>query len=147
MGMSGLKTCSRAASFAMLWLLWPVMLWLLWPVGSGCSETTTPDSPVNPAVDNSIAFPNILDLKGVPTQAEDWSVFSMSDLGSWQSFGLSDETLLGGFSGPLGLLDGRWISPSFVRLSLRDVDAQHHLDFAEASDVELTSYPGRRPTR
>ena len=159
MGMSDLRAGPWVASFA--------ILWLLWPVGSGCSACTTPDSPVatdagspvatdvagpvatdvagpaDPEMDTSIAFPNILNLEGVPAQAEDWSVFSFSDLGSWQSFGLSDETLLGGFSGPFGLLDGRWITPSFMRLSVRDVDAGVDLDSTLASDVDLTSYPGR----
>ena len=54
----------------------------------GCPESTSPNDagpplPPEPQVDSSLAFANILDLEGVPAQTEDWSVFSMSDLGSW----------------------------------------------------------------
>jgi putative isomerase len=96
--------------------------------------------------DASLAFPNVLNLEGAPAMSEDWSVFSFSDLGSWQSFGLpeaSDAALRGGFTGPFQMRDGRWISRSFMRLGLFDVGKQAALDLATASEVTMTSYPGR----
>jgi hypothetical protein len=111
----------------------------------GCPESTPSIDAGLPApeplVDSSLAFANILDLEGVPAQTEDWSVFSMSDLGSWQTFGLAEASQLGAFSGPFNLFDGRWLSPGMLGLGLSEGPAATTLDFGRATEVALTSYP------
>jgi len=116
------------------------------PVDSAHEVDDTIRLPAPIPFDASVGFPNVLNLQGAPAMSEDWSVFSFSDLGSWQSFGLpeaGDTTLRGGFTGPFQMRDGRWISRSFMRFGLFDVGKQAYLDLATASEVTMTSYPGR----
>ncbi|MEE4273745.1 MAG: trehalase family glycosidase [Thermoanaerobaculales bacterium] len=80
--------------------------------------------PAPPPVDYSIErgdFVNLMDHRGVPAGAEDWSIMPFADQGAWFGFGLpvaGDERLGVGFTGPFLMTSGRWISPQLVRLDI-----------------------------
>jgi putative isomerase len=91
-------------------------------------------------------FPDVLNMKNVPEQAEDWSAFCFSDLGAWFGFALpgeADSNYFGGFSGPFLMTHGRWLSPCLIRLILIDTIEDESIDFSESTNVMLTAYPGR----
>ncbi len=91
-------------------------------------------------------FPNVLDIRNVPSKSDDWSAFSHSDLGSWFSFALPDDSGragLGTFPGPFLMTHGQWLSQGLARLTLFDVDKSQQLDFAAATDVRLEYIPGQ----
>jgi putative isomerase len=91
-------------------------------------------------------FPDVLNVKNVPTASEDWSAFCFSDLGAWYGFALPseiDSRLWGGFVGPFLMTHGRWLSESFVRLRIYDAITDREIDLARSSQVELVLYPGR----
>lgn len=91
-------------------------------------------------------FPDVLNMKNIPEQAEDWSAFCFSDMGAWFGFALpgeSDSDYFGGFSGPFLMTHGRWLSPSLIRLVLIDTIEDESIDLSQSLDVKLTAYPGR----
>ncbi len=91
-------------------------------------------------------FPDVLDIKNVPSHPRDWSSFFFSDLGAWYGFALPDtshRSFYGSFIGPFLITHGRWMSESLLRLSLYDVEHQREIDFSRSIHHEIHYYPGR----
>ncbi len=107
-----------------------------------CSPEPTPEEAPRP-----VDYPNVLDVRGDPSDPRDLTAYSFSDLGAWFSFGLpalSARDLRGGFTGPFLLTHGGiWLGRSFVRFHLTDVSTGKTVDWA-AGSVEVSQYyPGR----
>ena len=104
---------------------------------TSCTQTQIPKAEIFQA-----AFPNTLNLFGVPANLKDRSVFSMSDLGVWHSYSLSPKPS-GGFVGPYLMTDdnGIWASKQLITLELSLGD--NTLDWASAKMVSSQYLPGR----
>ncbi|SFF47557.1 MGH1-like glycoside hydrolase domain-containing protein [Sunxiuqinia elliptica] len=92
-------------------------------------------------------FPNVLNLKGTIERSSQAGVSSFSDLGTWHSFSLHEDRNLqgvGGFVGPFLMRQQQsfWLSPSIIKLQIKDVDAGELLDLSKAQNVSNTFYPG-----
>ncbi|TDN98293.1 MGH1-like glycoside hydrolase domain-containing protein [Sunxiuqinia elliptica] len=92
-------------------------------------------------------FPNVLNLKGTIERSSQAGVSSFSDLGTWHSFSLNEDSNLrgvGGFVGPFLMRQQQsfWLSPSIIKLQIKDVDAGELLDLSKAQNVSNTFYPG-----
>ncbi|MCK5145571.1 glycoside hydrolase [bacterium] len=88
-------------------------------------------------------YADVLDIKNVPTAAEDWSAYSFSDLGAWFGFALPDSGHCpGGFVGPFLMTSGKWLGPSIMGLILQDAESGSEFDWADASCV-IEYLPGR----
>ncbi|MFC1640075.1 trehalase family glycosidase, partial [Gemmatimonadota bacterium] len=106
-----------------------------------CESGDTPDIVVD-----IYAYPNVLNVVGVPADPRDLSVFSVSDLGAWFSFGLpgaDDRDVWGGFTGPFLLTHGGvWLGRSFARLYVQDVSSGEAADWSDGEATPLTYHPG-----
>jgi len=91
-------------------------------------------------------FPDVLDIKNVPHQENDWSAFCFSDRGAWFGFALpdvQDSTYAGSFPGPFLMTHGRWPSPGFVQFTVKEAGAEEEMDFSSATASSIHYYPGR----
>jgi len=90
-------------------------------------------------------FPNILNIKNVPEQSEDWSVYCFFDLGAWHGFALPDSSIpssYGGFTGPFLMTEGKWLSRNLAKLYIYDVRGKKEIDLSQSTDSEFIYYPG-----
>ena len=90
-------------------------------------------------------FPNVLDIKNIPKQPEDWSAFCFSDLGAWFGFALPSENahdFFGAFPGPFLMTHGRWLSKCLAKLELYDLASGQKLDLSKNSESSILYYPG-----
>jgi len=91
-------------------------------------------------------FPDVLDIKNVPAQANDWAAFCFSDLGAWFGFALPDDqgaSHAGSFPGPFLMTHGRWLSPGFVQFIVREAGSTDEMDFSFGTTSSIHYYPGR----
>ena len=113
-------------------------------VSYGCQSNTIADYSFAPD-----DFPNVLEVRNLPTSADDWSAFCHSDQGAWFGFSLppvTNSSLAGAFTGPFLMSHGRWLSPSLLQLQLRDASG-NIIDLTTATDFTATYYPGRLDQR
>jgi putative isomerase len=90
-------------------------------------------------------YPDILDMKGTITLPQQGGVSSFSDLGTWHSFSLSEEqNPVGGFVGPYLMRQQQsfWLSPSIIKLQIKDQESGTFIDLSQAKEVSNTFYPG-----
>ncbi|PWJ43128.1 MGH1-like glycoside hydrolase domain-containing protein [Sediminitomix flava] len=92
-------------------------------------------------------YPNVLNLKGVPTDAHTNNVWAFSDQGAWHAFSLpeeKDKANYGSFIGPYLLRQelSNWIGKSLLQLSLFDVETQKEIYLKDAKLISNTFYPG-----
>jgi len=109
-------------------------------VSYGCQSNTIADYSFAPD-----DFPNVLEVRNLPTSADDWSAFCHSDQGAWFGFGLppvDQSILVGAFAGPFLMSHGRWLAQSLLQLQLKDADGDI-LDLTTAANFTATYYPGR----
>lgn len=95
-------------------------------------------------------FSNILDIKDIPDEAEDRSCYCFSDLGAWIGFGLpevKDTSYWGGFTGPFLMEQGKWLGPSLLNLSIKDIKAEKTNILYDAVQIEINYFPGRLSQR
>ena len=115
--------------------------WVLVCVLAGCWGDA------GPALDDPLAYPDVLDLTGSPDSARDNRVSAFADLGAWHMFGLpgaSAGDAPGGFTGPLLLTDGGiWLGRSLVGLAAWSGAEGAPLVWAARSPGGVASYPGR----
>ncbi|MEM7104319.1 MAG: trehalase family glycosidase [Bacteroidota bacterium] len=104
-------------------------------LNKGCIIATGPEE--NILGKGNKAFPNVLDLNGIPKTPTDRSVHIFSDLGAWFGYALQDS--IGGFTGPWLMTqdNGIWLSKNLMTLELKDQDAN-----GGPQNVETFSYPG-----
>jgi len=91
-------------------------------------------------------FPNILDVRNVPSSSYDWNSFCHSDQGAWFGFGLpplDEAPVIGSFTGPFLMSKGAWLSPAILKLNLENKLTGTILDLSKADGLELNYYPGR----
>lgn len=91
-------------------------------------------------------FPDILDVKNVPEDSEDWSAFCLSDLGAWFGYALPDDSTQdswGSFPGPFMMSSGRWLSKDFMKLFLFDSSREHQIKLSGSENASFTYYPGQ----
>lgn len=97
---------------------------------------------VNPARQD---YPDVLDIRNIPTQPVDWKAFSFSDLGAWFSFALPDGVSiphLGAFPGPFVMTQGQWLGDCFGGIRLTAPDSDKAIDFSAAASRRIICYPG-----
>ncbi len=70
-------------------------------------------------------YADVLDIVNTPKASTDWDCFCFSDQGAWFGFGISEES---GFSGPFLMLNGEWVSPKIISLSLRTAGRNLNLE-------------------
>lgn len=90
-------------------------------------------------------FPNVLNIKNIPKQPENWSAFCFSDLGAWYGFALpseNDHDFYGAFPGPFLMTHGRWLSKCLAKLELYDLASRQELDLSKNSESSILFYPG-----
>jgi len=90
-------------------------------------------------------YVNILDVSGVPKQAENRSCYCFSDQGSWIGFGLpgkEDTAYWGGFTGPFLMENGKWLGPSLLKVHIGYSESPEENILAKAEKVEINYYPG-----
>jgi len=91
------------------------------------------------------AFPNVLDVRGVPNNPDDLSLSCFSDLGAWHGYSLPDSTdseFIGGFPGPFFIDKNEWLSPSLFKLVIFDKNRSEYIDFSQSKKFISTYYPG-----
>jgi putative isomerase len=87
------------------------------------------------------AYPDVLDVKGVPDSAKDRTKFCFSDMGAWHGFGLPDtEDYYGGFTGPFMMPYSLWQSKSMAKLNIYINGAK--LNYSGADKTDIKYYPG-----
>lgn len=104
----------------------------------GCSEGV--DSGLNVR-----AFPDVLDIKGVPEKPGDLLKYCFSDLGAWHGFALpdiSDSSLFGGFIGPFLMEQNRWLSQCLAKLIIYDAVNNRKIDLSRCHNPQLNYFPG-----
>ncbi len=97
------------------------------------------------AQDRALSFPNLLEHRGVPAEAEDWSFAPFADHGAWHGFGLPPEDrpeLRGGFIGPFLMTSGRWAGAQLLQATIEDAATGAALDLAAADSSRAIAYPG-----
>lgn len=109
---------------------------------SGCESEQTPLLTIDPN-----DFPNVLNVRGVPSEPRDLSVYSFSDQGAWFNFGLpglADRDSWGGFTGPFLLTHGgTWLGKTFAQLTVEDASTGEVIDWTQSDSTRLDYYPGR----
>ncbi len=143
------KVADRVTSL----IVWLVRRWLLrrrtvlpgigaLAVLAGCGNDEAP-----PPAPDPMDFPNVLNVRGVPNEPRDLSVFSFSDMGAWFNFGLpgsANREAWGGFTGPFLLTHGgTWLGKSFERLLVEDVSTGEIIDWSQSDSTVMDYYPGR----
>jgi glucosidase len=91
-------------------------------------------------------FPNILNVRNIPVQADDWSSFCFADKGAWFGFALptlESKEYYGSFSGPFLMTNGRWFSDRAAGFFIEDVYTGKQWDLTTALRKEIVYYPGR----
>jgi putative isomerase len=91
-------------------------------------------------------FDNVLEVRNVPAQSEDWESFCFSDQGAWFGFALPDvdePSSFGSFPGPFLMTHGRWLSPDLLRLTVNDADTDQTIDLSQLGTQQLEYLPGR----
>ena len=91
------------------------------------------------------AFPNVLDIIGIPNNPNDLSLSCFSDVGAWHGNSLpgsTDSEFIGGFSGPFFIDKNEWLSPSLFKLVIFDENRNEYIDFSRSKKVISTCYPG-----
>jgi len=91
------------------------------------------------------AFPNVLDIRGVPNNPDDLSLSCFSDLGAWHGYALpdlSDSTYFGGFIGPFLIEQNKWLSQCLTKLIIYDVVNNREIDLPQCRNPEITFLPG-----
>ncbi len=92
-------------------------------------------------------YPNVLDMNvGILNPYQD-ALGAMSDLGTWHAFSLvqqKESDMTTGFAGPYLMRQQKslWLSPSILRMKLKDVKSGKTIDMSNAKAVENISYPG-----
>lgn len=92
------------------------------------------------------AFDNVLEVRNIPRQAEDWDAFCFADRGAWFGFALPEidsPKSYGSFPGPFLMTHGRWLGSEFLQFELRDGETGEPIDLAGAELSEIVSFPGR----
>lgn len=97
------------------------------------------------------AWPNVLDLRGVPDQAEpaDFNALNaFADQGAWHAYGLpssSDPSSYGGFTGPMYIAQEYpwYLSREFTQIRLRDAGTGAVIDLGADPHPALMSLPGK----
>lgn len=78
---------------------------------------------------------NCINYTGNPNQATYRKSLAFSDKGAWFAFGFSDKSAIkGGFAGPFLMTEnyGRWLSPSFVTLTLSNNQGKSIMNWSES---------------
>ncbi|MCP4898412.1 MAG: glycoside hydrolase [bacterium] len=92
------------------------------------------------------SFENVLEVRNVPAQSEDWETFFFADLGAWFGFALPDEAgaqAYGSFPGPFLMTHGRWLGADLLRFGVADAETDKAINLAEAKNAEIVYLPGR----
>ena len=92
------------------------------------------------------SFPDVLNVKNIPVEAEDWSAFCFSDLGNWQGYALPPDSIPafgGSFPGPFLMTHGRWLSKALLVPVVYDVSGQNDIRFRECLKQQTHYFPGR----
>ena len=115
-------------------------------------EPTENDETDDPGVMSQTDFPDILKVKGIPSDPLDLSVYSFSDLGAWHSFALpgdEDKEYYGSVIGPFLMTqaNGVWQGRNLLKLSLTDLETNQSLDLAESGVVNINYLPGKLTQR
>ncbi|GIG68333.1 MGH1-like glycoside hydrolase domain-containing protein [Phytomonospora endophytica] len=94
-------------------------------------------------------YPDVLDLRGTPTEARppsDNPISVFADLGAWHAYALpAAPTEYGGFTGPLYIAEEYpwWLSKAFNRLTLADADNARPVELAADPAPRIHAHPGR----
>jgi len=110
-----------------------------------CANAAGSQPTPGPVDDRTTDYPEILSLRGVPEDGEDWSFAPFSDQGAWQGYAAppSDRPdLAGGFTGPFLMPEGRWLSPQLATLELRDAGSARSIDLGGDTVHQSWVYPG-----
>jgi beta-galactosidase len=91
----------------------------------------------------SVVHGSMLSYEGVPEGPEDWSFLPLSDLGSWQGFGIPDAGSPAAFSGPFLFSSGRWVSQQLLVPVIHEKDDRGVVRQLEVSSFSASSNPGR----
>ncbi|MCK4528091.1 glycoside hydrolase [candidate division WOR-3 bacterium] len=91
------------------------------------------------------AFPDVLNIQGVPSQPGDLSVSCFSDLGAWHGYALpgrSQTSFFGGFIGPFLIAQNRWLSRCLTKLTLYNIENDRIIDLSQCQNPKFTFFPG-----
>ncbi|MGV8090360.1 MAG: trehalase family glycosidase [Mangrovibacterium sp.] len=90
-----------------------------------------------------LKFPDILNVKGIPLDAKDNSVYCFSDLGAWIGYGLpADNDPVWGFTGPLLMKNNTWLGPMVCTFSFTDAETGKLLNWLDGENRIRSFYPG-----
>jgi len=91
---------------------------------------------------NRYQFPDVLDIKNIPANSNDWEAFCFSDLGAWYGFALPDDPeYFGKFIGPFSMRQGHWLSRDLLGFGLFD-DTGKRIELADCISCKIHYYPG-----
>jgi putative isomerase len=118
------------------------LAWLVASLLTGCAQ---PPPQIDGERPTAAALNDLIEHRGVPGAAEDWSFVPFADRGAWFGFALPPtgrSDLDGGFIGPFLMADGRWLGAQLARLTLSEADSGAVLSAAEATEQSSASLPG-----
>ncbi len=70
-------------------------------------------------------FQNILNIKNIPQNKDDWNAMFFADQGSWMAYSLPSDLSsenYGSLVGPFSIIEGKWISEKIIQLNLFDTE-------------------------